>query len=63
MNMFAMTAYVSKFINGPRCRRNGGETQKGYSVIELIVTLGVGGAVLTPVLNVVDESIGTIRGR
>ncbi len=61
MNMFAFTDYVSKLINGPRCRRGKRETQRGASMIELVITLGVGGALLTPVLNVVDESIGTIR--
>ena len=56
-----MTAFVSKLINGPAWRGNRRETQRGYSMIELVVALSVGGAVMAPVVNAVDQSMVTIQ--
>ncbi len=61
MNMFAMIAYAFKFTGGPARRSRGRETQKGFSLPELVVTLTAVGAIKSPVLNAVDSSMDTIR--
>ena len=59
--MFAMKAYVSKIIGGAMRRRDRRESQKGFSMPELVVTMTAVGAILSPVLDAVDSSMDTIR--
>lgn len=56
-----MTTGVSKSTNGPTCRRNRRKNQKGASMLELVFSLAVGGAIMVPVVGTVSSSMDTIR--
>ncbi len=59
--MLAMTASASGRPGGPARRRDRRDTQKGFTLPELVVTLAAVGAILSPVLEAVDSSMDTIR--
>ena len=61
MSVFAMFATLLRGTERSERRSRRRETQKGFSLTELVITLTAVGAILTPVLNAVDSSMETIR--
>ncbi len=61
MTLFAKIANPSQGAERSARRSRRRETQKGFTLPELVVTLTAFGAIMTPVLNAVDTSMDTIR--
>lgn len=61
MTLFAKTADPSQGAERPARRSRRRETQKGFTLPELVVTLTAVGAIMSPVLSAVDSSMDTIR--
>ena len=61
MTLFAKIANPSQGAERPVRRSRRRETQKGFTMPELVIALTAVGAILSPVLNAVDTSMDTIR--
>ncbi len=61
MTLFAKIANPSQGAERSARRSRRRETQKGFTMPELVITLTAVGAIMSPVLNAVDSSMDTIR--
>ena len=59
--MSGVTTIVPMACGGPARREPDSETQRGFTMTELVVVMGAVGAILTPILGAVDASMDTIR--